>query len=96
MAACSQQAPGISGMNWRRGFFRIWLVLSALWVGWWIAIISLQTFDKIGDPRYPTWSESIRLHPEQLVLIPAMVFGPSIIALGVYAVFAWIARGFKD
>jgi hypothetical protein len=56
----------LAPINWRRGFFRIWLLLSAAWImGWalYLILFALQDgFAKIGD----------------FLMIPVVFFGPPV------------------
>jgi hypothetical protein len=42
---------GIKGINWQRGFFRIWLATSALWIAavWWVS-------NPIAIINHPRWT----------------------------------------
>jgi hypothetical protein len=70
-------------VNWRRGLFRVWLLLSAAWLmGWTIhlAIYGLQVgFKTIGD----------------FLVIPILLFGPPIALLLFGLAAGWAIRGFK-
>jgi hypothetical protein len=70
-------------INWRRGLFRVWLLLSAAWLmGWSIFLImhgiqgGLQT---TGD----------------FLEIPVLLFGPPIALLLFGVAAGWAFRGFK-
>ena len=69
-------------LNWRRGFFRIWVLMSAAWLmGWIIYLITYAIrdgFKGTGD----------------LLAIPVILFGPPV-ALFIFGVAtAWAFRGF--
>jgi len=70
-------------INWRRGLFRIWLLVSAAWImGWAIySILSAMSdgFKTVGD----------------LLSIPVVFFGPPIALLLFGLAAAWAFRGFK-
>ena len=69
-------------VNWRRGMFRVWLLLSAAWImGWVIELImySLEGGFKASD----------------FFVMPVLLFGPPV-ALLIFGVGAgWAFRGFK-
>src|SRR5262249_27966692 len=70
-------------VNWRRGFFRIWLLLSAAWIMSWA--VSLMLYGIRAGFR--------DMH--ELFAIPVLLFGPPV-ALFVFGVVAgWAFRGFK-
>lgn len=73
----------LAPINWRRGFFRIWLLLSAAWImGWAIYLIlsALQDgFTKTGD----------------FLMIPVVFFGPPVAVLLLGIATAWAFRGFQ-
>lgn len=43
-------------MNWRRGLFRLWLVVSALWIGWLTLGFSLSVWSK--QHNVAIWEEN--------------------------------------
>lgn len=70
-------------INWRRGLFRSWILLSAAWLMGWIIYLIMYGlrggFKTTGD-----W-----------FVIPVLLFGPPI-ALLVFGLAArWAVRGFK-
>ena len=72
----------IAQVNWRRGLFRVWLLLSAAWImGWTVYIIVngiKDGFQSFGD----------------LFAIPVLLIGPPV-ALFLFGVVArWAFRGF--
>jgi hypothetical protein len=69
-------------LNWRRGFFRIWALLSGAWIMGWI--IYLMTY-AIRDGIKTTGD---------LLAIPVILLGPPV-ALFIFGVAtAWAFRGF--
>ena len=74
-----QEAP----INWRRGLFRLWLLLSAAWIMSWAiySILSAMSdgFKTIGD----------------FLSIPVVFFGPPIALLLFGLAAVWAFRGFK-
>jgi hypothetical protein len=70
-------------LNWRRGLFRLWLLVSAAWLmGWSIYFIlsaMAQAFKTLGD----------------LLAIPVVFFGPPIALLLCGLATGWAVRGFK-
>jgi hypothetical protein len=72
-----------SPLNWRRGMFRLWLVLSAAWLmGWTIYLIMYglrRGFQTSGD----------------LAVVPVLLLGPPVALLIFGLAAAWAFRGFK-
>jgi hypothetical protein len=69
-------------INWRRGFFRIWLLSAAAWImGWAIYMI----LDAIGG----------RLQTGEYLMMPVLFFGPPIAVLILGLAAGWALRGFK-
>jgi hypothetical protein len=80
----SLEGPGQqkSPINWRRGLFRIWLLISAAWIMAWIIYLLMDGiqggFRTTGD----------------FLVVPVLLFGPPI-ALWLFGVAAgWAFRGF--
>ncbi len=78
-----EQARAATQLNWRRGLFRLWLLLSLAWIMGWIVYLilvgitgSLQT---LGD----------------FLSIPVILLGPPIALLLFGLVAGWAVRGFK-
>jgi len=69
-------------LNWRRGMFRMWLVLSAAWIMGWI--IAFLVYGIQGGFR--AWSD--------FLAIPILLFGPPIAALIFGIAVGWAFRGF--
>ena len=70
-------------VNWRRGFFRIWLLLSAAWIMGWCCYILIYGI----QGGYRTLNE--------LLAIPVLLFGPPVALLLFGLVAGWAFRGFK-
>ena len=67
---------------WRRGLFRIWLVLAAAWImGWTIYMI----LDVLGG----------RFQTSEYLMMPVLFFGPPIAVLILGLGAGWAFRGFK-
>jgi hypothetical protein len=70
-------------INWRRGLFRIWLLVSGGWVMSW-SIYLIMSALREGLPA------------SDLLVVPVLLFGPPV-ALLIFAVGAgWAFRGFVD
>ena len=70
-------------INWRRGLFRIWLLLSAAWIMGWVVYLILFGI-QVGFQKN-----------SGLLSIPVLLFGPPI-ALFLFGLAAgWSFRGFK-
>jgi len=72
----------IAQVNWQRGLFRVWLLLSAAWVMGWIVYLVVNGikygFGNFGD----------------LFAIPVLLIGPPIALLLFGVVARWAFRGF--
>jgi hypothetical protein len=79
-------------MNWPRGLFRIWLVGSAIWVGYWIVSISVH---KTTGGDVPALIESIWHDPESFAVLAALVLGAPLLLLLLFSLGSWILRGFN-
>ena len=73
----------LAPINWRRGFFRIWLVLSAAWIMGWIIYLILY------------WVREGFKSPADFINVPVVFFGPPIAVLLLGLAAAWAFRGFK-
>ena len=69
-------------INWRRGKFRVWLLISAAWIMGWV--IDLIMYSLEG-----------RFKASDLFVVPILLFGPplALLVFGVGA--AWAFRGFN-
>lgn len=77
------QAPEPNPINWRRGLFRIWLLVSGAWMMSWIIYLIMYGlqggFKTVGD----------------YLVIPVLLIGPPI-ALLIFGLAArWAFRGFE-
>jgi hypothetical protein len=70
-------------INWRRGLFRVWLLLSAAWVMAWIIYLIMYTL-----------REGIRSVGDVLV-IPVVLIGPPVAFLLFGIAAGWAFRGFR-
>ncbi len=70
-------------VNWRRGLFRVWLLLSAAWIMGWILyflVYGIQVgFQNISG----------------LLAIPVLLLGPPIVLLVLGWATGWAFRGFR-
>lgn len=82
-----RDAVGVSdtrSVNWRRGLFRVWMLLSAGWIMGWTIYLMLEgaqgSLDSRGD----------------LIEVPILLFAPPI-ALWLFGLAAaWAIRGFDS
>ena len=66
-------------VNWRRGMFRVWLLLSAAWLMGWVTYLIIEKLERGFGTRDP-------------LLLPVLLFGPPI-ALPIFGVTArWVFR----
>jgi len=70
-------------LNWRRGFFRIWLLISGAWIMAWS--ISLIMFAIQGGMKTPG----------DVLVIPVVLFGPPVALLLLGLAAGWAFRGFN-
>jgi hypothetical protein len=70
-------------INWRRGLFRVWVLLSVAWLMGWIIFLIMHGIQggiqTTGD----------------LLEIPVLLFGPPVALLFFGIAAAWAFRGFK-
>ncbi len=73
----------VAPLNWRRGLFRLWLLVSAAWLMSWTIYFILsamaQALKTVGD----------------FLAIPVVFFGPPIALLLCAMAAGWAIRGFK-
>jgi hypothetical protein len=73
----------VTPLNWRRGLFRLWLLISAAWLMSWTIYFILsamaQAFHTVGD----------------FLAIPVVFFGPPVALLLCGMATGWAIRGFK-
>jgi hypothetical protein len=70
-------------VNWRRGLFRVWLLLSAAWVMAWIIYLIMYAL-----------REGMRSMGDLLV-IPVVLIGPPVALLLFGMAAGWAFRGFR-
>jgi hypothetical protein len=70
-------------LNWRRGLFRLWILVSAAWMmGWLIYYAIIYTG---GEAK-----------PADLLVLPVVLFGPPIALLLFGIATRWAFRGFES
>jgi hypothetical protein len=74
-----EQAP----VNWRRGLFRVWVLLSAAWVMSWLIYLIV---DIIRSGFRVT----------DMLVVPILLFGPPLALLIFGVASGWAFRGFKS
>ncbi len=78
--AANEEKPPI---NWRRGLFRVWLLVSGAWVMAWAIYLPIKGIEgglrTVGD----------------FVIIPLVLFGPPIALLLFGMAAGWSFRGFR-
>ena len=80
--AFTPQVAEMAPINWRRGLFRVWLLISAGWVMSW-AIYLIMDAVRIGYTL------------TDFLVLPVLLFGPPV-ALLIFGVTAgWAFRGFR-
>ena len=96
-------------MNWRRGFMRLWMLVTALWVVF-VAVGSgcvvwrfgrfehagLLTEDELfGWQSWPIW-DVCNVTPMTPWQYTALALAPPLIMLAIGLGVTWIAKGFRD
>jgi len=77
-----QRIRDIAQVNWRRGLFRVWMLLSAAWtMGWIVYLIIHGLRDGLQSSG-------------ELLAIPVLLVGPPIALLLFGIVAGWAVRGF--
>ena len=71
-------------VNWRRGMFRLWLLVSAAWIMGWAIYLTLSAIAQALTS------------PGDFLAIPVVFFGPPIALLLCGLAAAWAIRGFKS
>src|SRR5215471_3920210 len=79
-----QRIRDIAQVNWRRGLFRVWLLLSAAWTMGWVVYLIIH-----GIKDGPQSSG-------ELLAIPVLLVGPPIALLLFGIVAGWAVRGFMS
>ena len=75
----SDTSVGIAGIDARQSMIRVWMALSAVWVGFWLLIAAIVLATVEG--RYPLW--------EELGPFLVIVLTPPMALLGVGAALRW-------
>jgi hypothetical protein len=70
-------------VNWRRGFFRIWLLLSAAWIMAWVVWLMIYGIRAGFQDTH------------ELLAIPVLLLGPPVALMVFGLVAGWAFRGFK-
>ncbi len=83
LANSNSRRKATEPLNWRRGLFRLWLLLSAAWLMSWTIYLTMYGvragFDGAGE----------------LIAIPILLFGPPIALLLFGLAARWTFRGFR-
>ncbi|MGE5158326.1 MAG: hypothetical protein ACM3OF_09265 [Gemmatimonas sp.] len=78
------QAANAAKVNWRRGFFRVWLLLSAAWIMSWVVYLLVYGI-RAGGYR----------NANEVLAIPVLLVGPPVALMLFGLVAGWAFRGFK-
>jgi hypothetical protein len=76
------QAKELAPFNWRRGLFRIWLLLSVGWIMSWTNYLTMSLLQ----------GRSTR---NDFLAIPVLLFGPPVALLFFGVAARWTFRGFQ-
>jgi hypothetical protein len=74
----SEPAP----INWRRGLFRVWVLVSVAWVMSWVIYLLVDILRN-------------GFHGSDLLIVPILLFGPPVALLIFGMAAGWAFRGFK-
>lgn len=77
-AAINKSAP----FNWRRGIFRMWLLMSAAWIMAWVIDLII-------------WTVRFGMEMRDVTVVPILLFGPPVALLIFGLGIGWAFRGFK-
>ncbi|MFY9639993.1 MAG: hypothetical protein WCD20_06070 [Rhodomicrobium sp.] len=69
-------------INWRRGFFRLWVLASAAWIMGWLIYFAIELIS--GESTVG-----------QLVVAPVVLFGPPVALMLFGLATRWAFRGFQ-
>ena len=77
-------APGSkTQVNWKRGFFRVWLLASGAWIMSWVLWLMIYGISRgFRDMR-------------EVLTVPVLLFGPPVALMLFGLVAGWAFRGFK-
>jgi len=76
------EASGFTPINWQRGIFRVWLLMSAGWVmGWTIYLLMHALEGKFTGSDF--------------LVVPFLLFGPPVALLIFGVATGWAFRGFQ-
>jgi len=70
-------------LDWRRGLFRLWLVISAAWVMGWLIFFAIEIIAGQSTNR-------------DLLAIPVVLLGPPVALLLFGLATRWAFRGFES
>jgi len=70
-------------INWRRGFFRVWLLLSGAWIMSWVLWLMIYGISRGFRDMHEVFA------------VPVLLFGPPVALMLFGLVAGWAFRGFK-
>ena len=70
-------------LNWRRGLFRLWVLISAAWIMGWIISFAIEFIEG-------TWTN------RDFQVVAVVLFGPPIAFLFVAVATRWAFQGFES
>ena len=82
-------------MNWKRGLYRVWIIGSIIWIGYWVWNIIVDcsfTYARnqpalCQDPRHGNWATL-------LSLAVVCLSGP-LVVLAIGHILNWVRKGFR-
>jgi len=70
-------------VNWRRGFFRVWLLASGAWIMSWVLWLMIYGISRGFRDMH------------EVLAVPVLLFGPPVALMLFGLVAGWAFRGFK-
>jgi hypothetical protein len=89
-------------VRWKRGFFRLWMAVSALWIIFIIAVVGPSDWDELSLAlglrgfALPSELDNVR-NPAEIIItfiLEILILPLFLVAIGIMV--AWVARGFRS
>ena len=83
-------------MNLRRGFIRVWMIASAVWVAFWLWRADIPCMLGHTSAGETPWCAAALVYPRTVLVKDAfLVVGVPVLAGLLGLAVAWVARGFR-
>jgi hypothetical protein len=79
----SREIEPSAPINWRRGLFRLWILISTAWLMGWLIYFAIQFVGGESTAR-------------DIPAIPVVLFGPPLALLFLGVATRWAIRGFES